>query len=173
MWKSLEFVFLPALKYTRMKKAILLCLLLGYAKVSSGNSLEEFFKKADQLLQTYVDNGKVDYKKMRMEQTGIRELYKDIGKISLEGKSREEIKAFYLNAYNIIVIHETLFNKKRRKLFRNCKFFKEIRHTVSGEDLTLEGIQMSIFSWDTALWEKVSSRNLRYFPKILTSNWNT
>ena len=133
-------MFLPA-KNKIMKKIILLCLLLCYAKTGISGTLEEFFKQADQLLQTYVNNGKVDYRRMKNEPTGIRELYKDIGKIDLKGRSRDEIKAFYLNAYNIIVIHETLYSKKRRKLFRTCKFFKEVRHKVSGQDLTLEKLE--------------------------------
>lgn len=124
-----------------MKKIILLCLLLCCIKTGTCSTLEEFFKQADRLLQTYVNNGKVDYKRMRIEPTGIRQLYEDIGKISLKGRSREEIKAFYLNAYNIIVIHETLYSKKRRKLFRTCKFFKEVRHKVSGQHLTLEKLE--------------------------------
>ena len=124
-----------------MKKTILLCLLIFSVKAGYGYSLDGFFKRTDKFLQTYVENGKVDYRELRKQPDAIRELYEDIGKMSLEGKSRKEIKAFYLNAYNLIVIHETLLNKKRKKLFRTCKFFKEIRHTVSGQQLTLEKLE--------------------------------
>ena len=124
-----------------MKKTMLLCLLLCYAKTGMSSSLENFFRQTDKLLQTYVNNGRVDYRKMRSEPAGITQLYNDIGKISLEGKSREEIKAFYLNAYNIIVIHETMFYRKPWGLIGRRKFFKGIRHRVSGQDLTLEKLE--------------------------------
>ena len=124
-----------------MKKTMLLCLLLCYAKTGMSSPLEEFFKQTDELLQTYVNNGKVDYRRMRMESAEITRLYSDIGKISLEGKSRDEIKAFYLNAYNIIVIHETVFYRKPWGPIGRRKFFKGIKHRVSGQDLTLEKLE--------------------------------
>ncbi len=129
------------INYKQMKRTILISLLVVCSSYCHGVSLEKFFLDTDRFLQTYVTNGEVDYKKIRRQAARIQQLYQDIGKISLENKSRDEIKAFYLNAYNIIVIHETLFNKKYKKLLKTGKFFKEVRHTINGQDLTLEKLE--------------------------------
>ncbi len=61
--------------------------------------------------------------------------------MSLEGASDAERKAFYINAYNIITIHQIVDHYPVASPMDVKGFFDEEKHTVAGELLTLNELE--------------------------------
>lgn len=104
---------------------------------------QEFFKKADQFFQTYItSDGKVHYKKLSQHDQPFKELTGMIARSSnsekLEG---DELKAFYLNAYNILAIKQVV-NQYPIQSPKDVKgFFDGIKHKVAGEKMSLNQLE--------------------------------
>ena len=74
-------------------------------EVATTATLDDFFTAANNFLVKYTSDGKVDYSGIKTEGTSIKELYETIGTTDLGNADKNTRTAFYLNAYNIIVIH--------------------------------------------------------------------
>ena len=64
----------------------------------------DFFHKSDKFLSSHVQSGKVDYTKASQSQL-LNELITNIEKVDLTNASDKEKIAFYVNAYNLSLIH--------------------------------------------------------------------
>ncbi|TRX55538.1 DUF547 domain-containing protein [Fulvivirga sp. M361] len=114
------------------------------ATVTSATSLEDYFNKANTFLKTNVKDGKVDYKDIVRHFSEIENLYNYQSTINLNGASDQEQKAFYINAYNLIVIYQIAkyyeFNKKSP--MDQSGFFDKMKHTVAGSLMTLNQLEI-------------------------------
>ena len=99
------------------------------------------FERVNQFLMSYVDNGRVDYDGLVENSTLLNQLYGEIATMDLSNKSGAFEKAFYINAYNIIVIKQVVDMYPLKSPLENPKFFNGIKHTVAGKKLTLDGIE--------------------------------
>jgi hypothetical protein len=126
-----------------MRKTIKLLLFLMIVSISTSyaQSMFGFLKKADDFLSTYSMKGSVDYEKIHSNISEIDELYDMIGKIELTNSSDAEKKAFYINAYNLIVIHQIATYYPLKSALDKSGFFDKQKHLVAGESLTLDGIE--------------------------------
>jgi hypothetical protein len=99
-------------------------------------------------LKNFIDtDGNVDYKKMETEK-GLLELFEQVENMDISNYNVAELKAFWLNAYNISVIKKVL-----QKLRKNPKwngtvsflerffFFFVDKVKVAGKSLTLNRIE--------------------------------
>ncbi len=101
----------------------------------------DFNQQADSFLKKYVKNGKVDYQSLKSNFNAIDGLYKSLMTVEVKNLTDYEVKAFYINAYNIIVIHQiTNYFPLKSALDRNG-FFDKVKHGVAGENLTLDQIE--------------------------------
>lgn len=105
-------------------------------------TLNEFLPKADAFLKTYVKNGSVAYKAIHQNTTEIETLYKMIGEISLAGAVESDKKAFYINAYNLVVIYWVTKHYPLKSPLDDSGFFDKIKHKVAGEDMTLNSLEI-------------------------------
>ena len=104
-------------------------------------SLTQFTDQADAFLAKYVSGGNVAYKKVQQDPAMINNLYTLIGEVDLSAASDNEKKAFYINAYNLIVIQQiTAYYPMKSALDKNG-FFDRQKHKVAGEMLTLDQIE--------------------------------
>lgn len=124
-----------------MKKMLLWVLLLIASGAFANTSIEEFIQGADQLLKKEVKNGQVDYQSIKHNIQLIDELYQQIGSTNIDEASENEKKAFYINAYNIIAIHEVTEYYPLKSPMDKSGFFDQVKHTVAGEDLTLNALE--------------------------------
>jgi hypothetical protein len=110
--------------------------LLGYRQ-----QVKEFNKEVDIFLKEYVQDGKVDYKRLKNNFEDVNKLYKSLEAVNIGDLSKNETKALYINAYNIIVIRQiTEYFPLKSALDKNG-FFDKVKHNVGGEMLTLDQIE--------------------------------
>ncbi len=104
-------------------------------------SVTIFTEQADAFLSHHVSDGKVDYAGIAQNHSQIDELYQQIGKMSLKGASDAEKKAFYINAYNLITIHQITEHYPVKSPMDVKGFFDQKKHTVAGERFTLNELE--------------------------------
>jgi len=105
--------------------------------------LVEFTEKAQSFLRNYVADGKVDYAGVKAKLGEIESLHAQIGKMNLTQASDNSRKAFYINAYNLLVIHEIARQYPLKSVMDVSGFFDQAKHQVAGEDLTLNALENS------------------------------
>lgn len=104
-------------------------------------NLNTFTEKAEVFLQSYVKSGLVNYAEVKENFNQIDQLYQQIGKVSLKDASEQEKKAFYINAYNIIVIHQIAEHYPVHSPMDIEGFFDKKEHLIAGEKLTLNALE--------------------------------
>lgn len=105
------------------------------------SSSQSFFQEADQFFKQYVENGLVKYDQIKKDKTALNDLVKKIGAFELDNASKSEQKAFYINAYNILVIHHVMANYPAEGPLKIKGFFNELKARVAGADLTLDELE--------------------------------
>jgi Protein of unknown function, DUF547 len=110
-----------------------------YGKASG---LETYFARADAFLSKYVSDGSVAYSKVKQNISEIESLYKEIGDMDLSGARDDEKKAFYINSYNLVVIYWVAKHYPLKSPMDDSGFFDKVRHTVAGESLTLNALEI-------------------------------
>lgn len=123
-------------------KTIFSVLLLSVTATLQGADLNGFFSKTDDFLGKYVKDGMVEYKAIKNNSSSINALYTEIGKTDLSGASDAEKKAFYINAYNLIVIYQVTKYYPLKSPLDQSGFFDKVKHMVAGESLTLNHLEI-------------------------------
>jgi len=103
--------------------------------------IADFFMAADAFLIKYTSNGLVNYTAIKTEALAIKNLYATIGIIDLTGIDKNTKTAFYLNAYNLIVIYSVVKNMPIAKPTDVKGFFDVTKHNVAGSNLTLNELE--------------------------------
>ena len=103
--------------------------------------VEDFTQATNEFLQDNVKNGMVNYKGVKQNFSKVDQLYQQIANISLNNASDTEKKTFYINAYNVIVIHQIAKAFPVNSPMDISGFFDETKHRVAGEMLTLNQLE--------------------------------
>ncbi len=114
----------------------------------------------DKYLKRYVKSGHVDYESMSKDDYPLKHYLKLVGKYpltELNAESRNNIMAFYINAYNAITIKRVLDNyppfytstffrvKQGYKSIKNIKgVWSVLKSRVAGSMMTLDNIEHKI-----------------------------
>ena len=127
-----------------MKKYLLLSLL--FALVFAGSQAQTvaptgFFAKADAFLKKNVSSTGVDYVGIKADQSELKALVDQIGSFNPSTLTKAGQKAFWLNAYNIMVIHNVVSHYPIAKPLDVPGFFDTVKFTVAGSSLTLSDIE--------------------------------
>lgn len=125
-----------------MKKLVLSLSLIFVFAIGRANDLEDFFSEADTFFKKYVKDGMVNYKGITQNLSSISTLYKTIGNMDLSGASDVEKKAFYINAYNLVVIYQVANYYPLSSPLDQSGFFDKVRHKVAGEMITLNHLEI-------------------------------
>lgn len=104
-------------------------------------ALSDFFNKADTFLKKYVKNGSVNYKLVTSNKGEISSLVSEIGTINLSRIDEKNRKAFYINAYNLLVIQSIVDKYPVESPMKIEGFFDKKKHWVAGEQLTLNELE--------------------------------
>lgn len=123
-----------------MPYSFLLNCILFFA-VGSGS----FFDEADRFFSLYVKDGLVDYAAIKNDDL-LDELVKGIAELDLSNKrvTPEFLKAFYVNAYNILVINQVVDYYPIASPLEVDGFFDKATHEVMGESMTLDHLEKKI-----------------------------
>ncbi len=107
----------------------------------SQEKLELFFKLSDYFLKRHVYKGLVNYQYSSQNSAEIELLHKTIGEVSLTNTTPSERKAFYINAYNILVIYQVTKAYPLARPLDKDGFFDKVQYAVAGEQLTLNDLE--------------------------------
>lgn len=90
-----------------MKKYILFILTVIYNTFTFGqsNDLVSFYNKSDDFFGKYVKNGMVNYADLKENNSALQELIDLSNQIDVEVSDEYNYKAFWINVYNLGVIH--------------------------------------------------------------------
>ncbi|MGK7388776.1 MAG: DUF547 domain-containing protein [Candidatus Cyclobacteriaceae bacterium M2_1C_046] len=126
-----------------MRKILFLISFLFFASsVHANGELDKFFNDANSFLVKYVEDGRVAYEKINQNINHIQQLYDEIGSINLSDASEPERKAFYMNAYNLIVIYQVAKFYPLKSPMDQSGFFDKVKHKVAGEPMTLNYLEI-------------------------------
>lgn len=117
--------------------------MVGMMATASAQGLTSFFDKTDQFLAAQVSKGLVNYKAIAANTTALDELVNLLGNKQSFASTAEE-KAFYLNAYNILVIKGLVNAYPLKGPLAITGFFDKQTWKVNGVNLTLNQIENDI-----------------------------
>ena len=131
----------------RLNRFTLVCTCLIVSTVcvkaqSAQNELDIFFNEVDHFTEMYVKKGKVDYESAKNSFDKLIALKKRIKNISIASASDTEKKAFYINAYNILVIYNVVKLYPVSSPNKENGFFDKVKYEVAGEALTLNALEI-------------------------------
>src|SRR5205807_1191323 len=110
------------------------------APVQGGMTVD--YSALNRLLQTYVKDGKVHYEGLRKENRTLQAFLDEAKTIHPEElNSRDAQMAFWINAYNAIVIKAVVDRYPIKSVMDVKGFFDKITYSVGGEMLTLNEIE--------------------------------
>lgn len=122
-------------------KTLIMMLLALVFQLGFSQNTDAFFKSADQFFNNNVKDGKVAYKAIHLNQDELNNLVKMIGALSLSNANANTKQAFYINAYNVLVVKGIIDNYPIKSPLDKSGFFDKISYEVSGESLTLNDIE--------------------------------
>ncbi len=132
-----------------MRKIYLFLVIMGLFS-NSLNAQElstEFFDKFDSFLgQYHRESGLVDYVNIQKDNSRLDSLYKILGNANLKDRDEDYQKAFYINAYNIIVIKQVGVFYPIKSPFDVNGFFDNIKNPVAGNSLTLDELEKKVIT---------------------------
>ncbi|MDN5205221.1 DUF547 domain-containing protein [Fulvivirgaceae bacterium BMA10] len=108
----------------------------------ANEKLTKFFGDVDSFLKKYTQEGRVDYEAIKKNLTNAQQLYEAIGTMDLSGTTEDERKAFYLNAYNMVVIYQVAKYYPLKSAMDQSGFFDKVKHRIAGEQLTLNALEI-------------------------------
>ena len=103
--------------------------------------ISEFFKQADVFLQENIIDGKVAYSTIKKNPEALRNLLSMAESISVSKKDIKNYQAFWINAYNLLVIQSVVDNYPLKSPLDVSGFFDSRTHSIGGDKITLNDIE--------------------------------
>ena len=128
-----------------MKRLVFTLLVAGVLSMSAKAetfNVGDFFSKSDAFFKKYVSKGLVDYKSIKGNLGEIESLYTTINEANVAELTDQERKAFYINAYNLIVIYQVSKYYPLKSAMDQSGFFDKVKHNVAGTPMTLNSLEI-------------------------------
>ncbi len=112
-------------------------------------------KGFDQILDLYVRDGMVYYRALRQDRALLDAYISALGGASVDGIARAEQIAFWLNAYNALVLRTVIdhypigqrtSNYPPQSIRQIAGAFEQTRHRVAGRTMTLDQIEQTVLA---------------------------
>lgn len=100
-----------------------------------------FFTEANAFFNKYVESGLVKYSQIKNDETNIIDLVAYIGSADISTFSNNEKLAFYINAYNLLVINQILIKYPVKSPMDLAGFFDGKKHLIASKKLTLNSLE--------------------------------
>lgn len=115
--------------------------------ISNALFAQDFFDRADVFFEQHLDEaGMVNYDGADEEK--LQELIAEVATYSLEDKSDLHQKAFYINAYNLLVINSVVMNKEKSSVQDVAGFFTQKIHRVANVRRSLNELEKEVLFVD-------------------------
>lgn len=121
--------------------ALLITASLSFSAMTQPSDSTSIFTKFNNFLLQEVVFGLVDYRQLKENSDQLNNLTSVISDYDLRNVSQDHRTAFYINAYNILVIKQITDNYPVKSPMDIDGFFKVNTFNVAGEILTLDAIE--------------------------------
>ena len=108
---------------------------------SSAQELNTFFNETDSFLKATIIDGRVKYNTIKENSEDLKAVLDVAKDISVSESDVMNYQAFWINAYNLIVIDAIVKNYPLKSPLDVDGFFDKIKHSVGGKMITLNGIE--------------------------------
>lgn len=127
-------------------KALSTLLVLGFLFFANllDAQTSTFFDKADKFFTTYAQHNVVKYQVLYHHHEELDDLVATIKAMPLDELSSVEQKAFYINAYNLLVIDNVVRHYPIASPNEIVEFWDEIAYEVAGKSMTLKALEQEI-----------------------------
>ncbi|MEQ8472676.1 MAG: DUF547 domain-containing protein [Marinoscillum sp.] len=123
---------------------LLVTSLLTVVLFSATAQTPDFFTNANTFFADHVKSGLIEYESIKENPTELNVLVRQIANYLIAGKTPEQQKAFYTNAYNILVIKQVVDELPIDGPWDIDGFFSKTIFKVAGRDVTLDGLEKQI-----------------------------
>ncbi|NOX45909.1 MAG: DUF547 domain-containing protein [Chlorobi bacterium] len=129
-----------------MKKTFLSILIIFLFAVlsNSATSQNPYFQDVDNFMKTFVVDGKVKYAEIVETPSMLGKIRREIAEFPMTDEIGPHNKAFYINAYNMLVIAQVVDNYPVGSPMEVNGFFDVNKFDVAGDKLTLNQIENEI-----------------------------
>ncbi|HEX8426572.1 DUF547 domain-containing protein [Hymenobacter sp.] len=126
-----------------VRAALILVLLFGCLTVKAAPPTSaEVSASTTAFLKRFVNKeGEVNYKAIKRDPKQLDALLEEIASFDMKGASQADLYAFYLNAYNMLVIGEIIGNYPLTSVREMPGFFDKRTMLVGGEKMTLDELE--------------------------------
>ncbi|MBG7612599.1 DUF547 domain-containing protein [Polaribacter sp. BAL334] len=108
---------------------------------SNAQGLSDFFAKTAVFLKQHVDHHKVAYSVIQKNKTELEILIQQIATTDLTNENEESKKAFFINAYNLIMIKSIVEKYPVKSPLDISGVFDKNQHEIAGMKLTLNDLE--------------------------------
>jgi hypothetical protein len=128
-----------------MKQLILFfAYLLITTSSAKAQDLDAFFEQSNSFFSTYASYNNMRYKILHQDSEALNTLVENIASANLNTVDKKVQKAFFINAYNLLVINTVVANYPIASPNEVVTFWDEIEQEVAGEKYTLETLKAYI-----------------------------
>lgn len=128
-------------------KKISMCILLFllfYIPTIRAQSLDAFFEESNVFFEKYAHHNSVQYKELIKNPQTLDGLVDKIENASLEAATDLEKEAFFINAYNLLVIKNVVTYYPIASPNEIVEFWDETEHKLAGKKYTLDALKAKI-----------------------------
>lgn len=125
---------------------IVLASLVVFSATASAKDIVDHTPFTEILKKHVNSKGMVDYKGLKANKEDFSKLesyLKSVADAKVSGSQNAQL-AFYLNAYNAIVLHSIIENLPTKSVMKIDGFFKKDAHPVAGKKVTLDHLEHKI-----------------------------
>ena len=129
----------------KFRKIVIACVII-FLPVSAVFAEPVDYQLYDRILKEYVDDkGLVDYKKLKADPDNLNMFIEQVAEAELDHLKPDELKAFWINAYNAITL-KVVADAYPVRSIRNINFFLvwEIPRRAAGKNISLGDIEHKI-----------------------------
>lgn len=108
---------------------------------SYAQRIDTFIKKTDAFLKENVNKNKVNYESIKKNDTDLNALVKIIAKFDLTNENEQNKKAFFINAYNILIINAIVAKYPVKSPLDIHGIFDKTKHEIANTTFTLNDIE--------------------------------
>lgn len=135
------------MKHNMQHTSIILVIIFSFLVSNlKAQNFESFIQDTDDFLRTYATNGKVHYKSLSKDKTVLKPLSATITQMDIDQLSPTEQKAFYINAYNFLVIQSIAQNYPVLSPNENLSFWTDELYRINGQSYSLGKLKTFILN---------------------------
>lgn len=119
----------------------LFLIFISLATTVSAQTIEDFFQQTDDLLATYVHEELVDYQSLHNNRSQLDALVDYIAKAPFQDFETDTRKAFWINAYNLLVLQSVIDHYPTASPQSINGFFDKKNHLIHAKKYSLNQVE--------------------------------